>query len=354
MSTRRFDFRLLTLAPVHIGNGKTYTNKEYILENQRLYFPDMAKLYAHLITINRHEAFERFLLRDGEGKRLIDFLNDQKISTRDFGGYSLDTSLLVYENHRKKRFDNRKSKEFNGVNQFVRDPFDKVYIPGSSLKGAIRTILMNTRWKQDNFKLQRGNKVVENRTVIPWGAKKDKPFDDLFHHIHVSDSLPLEIDCLMVAQKWDYSSRKVIPESLPVYREAIKPMTHLRFTITTTSDEAAELIEHLQTYASEFYSLYRDFFLRDLKDKYKQDNVQYPIYIGAGSGVWTKTVMKQAEREVLKRHQKLKTKMVGKGVFKLTKSKQQSLKTTKGMRNLIRNEDSFYEMGKCCFIIKEM
>ena len=54
----------------------------------------------------------------------------------------------------KLKKNNRDSKlgTINEVAKFIRDPFGSPYIPGSSLKGAIRTILMNTNpdWNNKN------------------------------------------------------------------------------------------------------------------------------------------------------------------------------------------------------------
>ena len=38
---RTFKLSLLTLAPIHIGNGEKYTSREFIYENKKFYFPDM-------------------------------------------------------------------------------------------------------------------------------------------------------------------------------------------------------------------------------------------------------------------------------------------------------------------------
>ncbi len=46
--------------------------------------------------------------------------------------------------------------------------------------------------------------------------------------------------------------------------------------------------------------------------------------------------------------------MVEKGVLKLTKAPMERVKTTQGPRKLIMNDESFYEMGKANFMIKEI
>ena len=142
---------------------------------------------------------------------------------------------------------------------------------------------------------------------------------------------------------------------LPLYREAIAPLTKVEFTITTTTAEAATLIEKLEDKALEFYRGYKNFFLKDFPEDKIQDNIDYPIYLGAGSGAWTKTIFKKAKRILQDRHKKpVQTKMKGKGVLKLTKAPILKQDDSVQPSKLIKNDESFYEMGKANFIIKEI
>lgn len=104
----------------------------------------------------------------------------------------------------------------------------------------------------------------------------------------------------------------------------------------------------------DFYKSYKEFFLNDFSEKYIQDNVQYPIYLGAGSGAWTKTIFKQANGILQKRYDRLKTKMIGKGVLKLTRAKNKSFLVKGQERKLVKNNENLYEMGKANFIIQEV
>ena len=54
-----YRLRLLVLGPVHIGNGSTYSAKDYIYENNGYYFPDLGKMYLQLPSAQR-VALERF------------------------------------------------------------------------------------------------------------------------------------------------------------------------------------------------------------------------------------------------------------------------------------------------------
>lgn len=321
-----YELILYTLAPVHIGSGVKVTSKESIQENGEYYFPEMDKLYLFLEE-NKSDslpAFEQYLLDSGNKtnkrkSRLIDFLNDQKISERDFGGFKVKQNCLV--------------DRLNEVSLFVRDGLGKRYIPGSSLKGAIRTIL-----ESEYF---RGRQ-------IPWGAKNGQQFDDIFNNIRVGDSNTIGEANFSVVQKWDYAKGKD-PKPMPIYREALQPLKRITFSISVVGEEAISLIDNLENIAKKHYSYYEDFFLNNGFDKkYIQNNIKAPIYLGAGSGIWTKTNIRRMDREkidAIRRKQYRKMRMKDKGVMKLTKY------PTNANSKIIKTKD-FYEMGKCNFEIK--
>ena len=346
---RTFRLSLLTLAPIHIGNGEKYTSREFIYENKKFYFPDMGKFYNKMVEKRLAEKFEAFLLQtrpNTRNNRLISFLNDNRIAERSFGGYSISETGLESDKNPNS------AGAINEVNKFIRDAFGNPYIPGSSLKGAIRTILMNTTPKWNNENAVKFKK--ENKKLIPWGPKKGEKYDDLFNAIRVSDSKPFDNKSLILVQKWDCSAKTNKAKPLPLYRESISPLTKIEFEITTTTDEAGRLIEELGKRAQAFYKDYKAFFLSEFPDDKIQANLQYPIYLGAGSGAWTKTLFKQADGILQKRYSRMKTKMVKKGVLKLTKAPLKTVKIPSGNHSLIKNHESFYEMGKANFLIKEI
>lgn len=347
---RTFQFSLLSMAPIHIGNGEKYTSREFIYENGYFYFPDMGKFYNRMVEKGYDQEFERFLQEtkpSAKNNRLISFLEDNRISDRNFGGYRIIETELETDNKQLR------GGALNQVSKFMRDAFGNPYIPGSSLKGAIRTILMNTNPDWNNENVVKDKK--ENKSLIPWGAKKGQNYDDLFNAIRVSDSKPFSNESLILVQKWDCSAKSPTVKPLPLYREAIVPLTKVEFTITTTTAASATLIEKLEDKALEFYRGYKNFFLKDFPEDKIQDNIDYPIYLGAGSGAWTKTIFKQANGILQDRHKKpVQTKMKGKGVLKLTKAPILKQGNSVQPSKLIKNDESFYEMGKANFMIKEI
>ncbi|EFX56785.1 MULTISPECIES: type III-A CRISPR-associated RAMP protein Csm5 [Streptococcus] len=349
---RTFQFTLLAMAPIHTGSGDKYTSREFIYEDGYFYFPDMGKFYNRMVEKGYDQKFERFLQErkaSASNNRLISFLEDNRISDRDFGGYRIKETGFETE---KNNIDSKLG-TINEVSKFMRDSYGNPYIPGSSLKGAIRTILMNTNPDWNNENVVKDKK--ENKSLIPWGAKKGQNYDDLFNTIRVSDSKPFRNDSLILVQKWDHKATTPLVKPLPLYREALTPGKIINFKITTTTKEAGELIEKLGEKAFEFYNDYKIFFLKDFPENKIQPNIQYPIYLGAGSGAWTKTIFKQAKDILQERYENSRTtRMVEKGVLKLTKAPMKSVKTTQATRKLIMNNESFYEMGKANFMIKEI
>jgi len=333
---KKYNLKLLTLGPVHIGDGHTYTKKEFIYENNAFYFPDMGKLYQYIENKGPKytENFENYLLKsDKSADRLVNLLNSLRISERTFGGYSIKRTGFESESVGNDRRGN-----VTNIDSFIKNAFYEPYIPGSSLKGALRTILCNEHFKTDD---------------IPWGARNKVAFDDVFHNIRISDSKPFAIDDLILSQKIDYSTRKAQINAINVYRESIKPRTVINFTITCEGDQAIQLMEQLEKVAKNYYKHYMEYFLGELQEEYRQDfNLGKIVYLGAGSGFWTKTIIDQADPKRFQQS-KGKIKMVGKGVHKLTKAAPTVI-TTKNRNINLMSAEGYYEMGKCYFELKEL
>lgn len=329
---KKYRVKLLMLSPVHIGNGHVYSQKEYIYENRQYYFVEIGKVYTWLIKNKPQKitAFEKFIAStDPRKSRLLDFLKSEQIEERAFGGYVI--SETGYETEKKGRL--------NQVVAFTKNCFGEPYIPGSSLKGVLRTILVNECFKKDPTL-----KNVENQ---------------VFNAIRVSDSKPIDKKKLILVQKWDFNAKKKRVSALPIYRESLCPGTMVEFTVTAVGDEAVKLIDNLMIYAENFYQKYTNQFLKDFPDCYIQDNIKgyAPVYLGAGSGLWTKVDYKNVDIAKIRERSSWKMKMKGNGAFKLTKASSKILKTKadKTIALLKKdNKDNLYEMGKCGIKISKL
>lgn len=125
-----------TVGPVFVGSGKEIMKKEYIFMDDRktVGIPDVQRLYAVLMKNKKEKAFEEYLLGKGS-MNLTEWLDRQRIKERDLKPllkYVLDCGDAVIDRGGNKL----------QIMECVKDAYGNPYIPGSSLKGMFRTILL--------------------------------------------------------------------------------------------------------------------------------------------------------------------------------------------------------------------
>lgn len=126
MTTHKLTLR--TLSPVHIGTGEEWRlGFDFVLANgQTWIFNEDAVL----------QAKESQLKPDGRGHYP---LPGSLLTEKDFDNPGLFRYVLRGQPPSEKA-DAR-------MKPFIKDPYDRPYIPGSSLKGAFRTALAWTGWQ---------------------------------------------------------------------------------------------------------------------------------------------------------------------------------------------------------------
>lgn len=222
--------KLETLTPVHIGDGEETIPWEYAVENKyiKIYTPEKIvsqlreKFYGdklrNLLLELRNEVREY-----GFSKSLGEFLRERNINLEE--NYRVETRVPL-----KNRTD------YKGIKSFIKSGKD-VYIPGSEVKGALRTIfifgVVYEEIKRKNFFLyNRLKKIIEDALEKSYqnpGGRRDawKEADekisalifrdnredakyDIFKAVYVSDSENKDpSECLYVdAVKLIGSSRR--------------------------------------------------------------------------------------------------------------------------------------------------
>ena len=89
-------------------------------------------MYYFLQKSNLAEEYEKFMLND-KSKDLGYWLREHKIKNEDINKwtkYELDCGDAIFENKKME------------IIPFIKDVYGKPYIPGSSIKGMLRTILL--------------------------------------------------------------------------------------------------------------------------------------------------------------------------------------------------------------------
>ena len=112
-------YEIEIISPVHIGSGNTLQrNIDYVVKDKKTYF------------IDKERVFSKFSIEDLKSISNIEHLREafaKLFEREDIEKFTLFSSNTIPKNE---------------VREFIRDPYGNPYIPGSSIKGAIRTIIL--------------------------------------------------------------------------------------------------------------------------------------------------------------------------------------------------------------------
>ena len=128
-----FDLTLTTQGLLHVGDGKVIPKKFYMLNGNTISYIDEERLFALLLRRNQLERFEAYCL--GADTDLGSFFK------RSIALSPAEQHALVRCTFRSADAldENHSCKE---IRPFIRNAANQVYIPGSSIKGALRTALL--------------------------------------------------------------------------------------------------------------------------------------------------------------------------------------------------------------------
>ncbi len=232
-----FDLILTAWSPLFVGNGHSYTKKEYMhdIRSGKVSFFDAQKFFSFLVERNLVEKYTQFML-SGQPS-LWEFL------TRDCRIPDTDLKPLTrYQIAIGDALDD--SRSLKEIHAFQRDAYGRAYVPGSSVKGALRTAWLL-------------NAVLDDTTAkhtLPSGRKAAFPEEDyvnllrlsqkrrsdavnsIFRGIQISDSQPIPDERMMLTGKFDANMQGGFPPNskhgVPLCRECVAPSTHIRFRLT--------------------------------------------------------------------------------------------------------------------------
>ena len=293
--------------PVFIGNGEEISKKEYAVswEESKVYVMDRMRLYNLLNSKRLVNEYVDFSLKN-RNKDLGEWLFREKVGIDDClkcSKYSLDFGDAVVED-----------RSMLAINAFIKDAYGLPYVPGSSIKGMLRTVLLAhdinnniTKYrnvksctKQEidcsynekankNFFLSKPAKEMETiayNILDREGTKKTDAVNDIMSGVIISDSEPLSMDDLILCRPFqlhtDGSEKK-----LNVLREALRPGTIVKFKITIDTSLCKITLDEIKSAIAYFGQMYNEVFLRKYKglDTPSRDSV----WLGGGVGFVSKT-----------------------------------------------------------------
>ena len=298
-----YKVKLTVRGPVFVGNGHEFSKKEYLfLPGQRVGIVDIQKMYQLMGRKGRIRQFEDFMLSSyADLGRWLDNERLKQDVERQCIAYTLDRGDTVLERGTRTQ-----------IMACMKEAGGRPYIPGSTLKGMLRSILAadyllkNSRLR-DNMQreierelpMTRNRKSCLARTVKGLEAKifcrlnreHTRPNDavnDILSGLVVSDSEPLDIKALVLAQKIE---RRVdgTEKTLNLLRESLRPGTEIKFTLTIDhslcSLTKADILQAIEC----FDENYSDNFLAAYSGV---DRLRPPqVYVGGGAGFVSKTLL---------------------------------------------------------------
>ncbi len=300
----QYELELTAAGPVYIGSGKEIGKKEYAFSpwEKQIRVMDMAKLCQLLNQKKLMSQYEKFILgnsRDDLGK----WLEKNHVSRQEYQNcvrYRLGCQDAVIDSRSKL-----------AVLEFVKDAYGMPYVPGSSVKGMLRTMLLAYDIACDSGKYkgvkrdisgalsrnQRKNRTVCRmesaameqacyRTLHRLEKVPNHAVNDRMAGMTVSDSEPLSMEDLVLCQRTELHTDGK-EKKLNVLREVLQPETVIRTSLTIDSDICGITKEYLEEAMTYFGEMYYECFLKKYPDMDRPS--QDMVWLGGGTGFVTKT-----------------------------------------------------------------
>lgn len=293
MSSKKYKLTLTAEGPVHIGDGGKYGKKDYFLTKQgTIAILDVLNFVGELDPDQLND-YCKFLKNDSR-TGLQEYLDRKK------GLDAVAQREQLYTLNAKLARARRGSYQYLDIWRFVKDAYGCPYVPGSSIKGMLRTAILTSliaRDRQVYERLYNEGDVLKNLKRADMGIQqkafwieqpnkdKNSAVNDILKYLSVSDSEPLSTDDLVLVKKYDKFSKddydrhkkrlgNISDEEtyyqgneLPIYRECLRPGTMISTTITI-DERIGQYFDGLQLDKDGLpktllfsYELYRRFFL---------------------------------------------------------------------------------------------
>ncbi len=270
-------YRLKLLSPLHIGGSERIPFYMIFCNGKRCYIFDEIRFGEALY--NRSPQFaDRFIQLAGrERANLADFLHEI------FRGNN--KGLIDFVEGAKAYSAEAKARPKRELHPFIRDSLYRPYVPGTSIKGALRTAVMYVMLKRmDEVERQRllvdfverklgeikrdarsGQRRFLRRQEIWFGQEletslmwkyffdeavgKFDPHSDIMRAVKVSDTQPLEPDSPVIEEVDVYN--RGYATGIKIYVETLPAGTELEFTITYDM----KLLERFRTHTKERFGI---------------------------------------------------------------------------------------------------
>lgn len=272
-----YDLTLTTRTPLFVGSGEKYTKNQYVYNNAVILLDEEAFFHALVEKDGeKHciDEYEKFM--QNQKGNLLTFLNECKLTSKN---------NRVPENLISRIIKTEANFKPGDLYLFQRNA-NGAYVPGSSVKGALRTVWLMNRVLEDKspHTLPSANSAKSTKIDFPEkdyvnllplrkdenGAIADDMANSIFRGISVSDSLPISDNDLFIGGKHDvYPSGEEKKKQVPMYRECVSPKgVSLHFKLTLDQSilkgriTKESLLEDIKAFDHYYKKTYEDKFKR--------------------------------------------------------------------------------------------
>ena len=301
---QEYTLTLTTKAPVFVGSGVVYGKMDYIFDAARktVSFIDQTQFFQLLIDRDLIDKYESFILnkRPTENKRLPE--NECPTDTIQYflkNICKLDAktinSLVVNRVSAADALDENHS--LQKIQAFIRQADGRAYIPGSSLKGCLRTVLLTNMLLRDSNKAEPINiKQLESKYLhtLQITNKQSDMVNSVMRGISISDSEPIDEKNMILASKID-SFPDGFENRINVVRQCVAPETKITFRLTldqnilSGANILTKLREAIRAFDAFYIQEYNSYFAikKEFEDLFRDDF----IVLGGGSGFFAKNLI---------------------------------------------------------------
>ncbi|MCD8145798.1 MAG: type III-A CRISPR-associated RAMP protein Csm5 [Clostridiales bacterium] len=299
-----YDLTLSVCSPLFVGTGRSLAKNEYLYNSYQgtVSFVDEQAFLSLLIERGLVDKYEDYILSGDT--RLYGFLRDTCGLTQreieQIAPRTIQAGNAMGQNGNKAQ-----------IHCFQRDSAGRAYIPGSSLKGALRTVWLAARILEEENRSDRrfnqpnpdyankrrpANPIPEERYVSLLRCNEKKQTDavnSIFRGVSVSDSEPISDRDFILCRKWDVHPNGG-EHDINLIRECVKPGSSIRFKVTLDQFllDGRITVESLMADIAVFARFYREHYLSHFTlpgDAVDSLNERC-LLLGGGPGLFSKSL----------------------------------------------------------------
>lgn len=227
---------------MHIGNGKTlspYNDFIFDDETSSIYILDQNKILKSFETL--------------DAVIVDDYINLLMNKNNQQNPYSLKHFFKEHDISYKELAQRVLKTEANIKNEQIQEIIKtgtRPYIPGSSIKGVIRTALLYFHRKENRFTIDNAVQTISDKRNVDIGKEVfGKMEEDIFKYLHVSDTNYLSPDDVKIVKINRYHLKKKSP-TVSLVTEVIPEGKQLKFKLQC---KAKKDLQYLNPKLSYFY-----------------------------------------------------------------------------------------------------